>query len=90
MRTPASCNRVFWVLAAAWTVLMATSCEGDGARVALPGKVGAAGELVVVATPGVWEECGGRHAAGHPGAAVSGPASVRAVDGRGASGAGAV
>ena len=31
-----------------------SACEGDGARVALPGKVGAAGELVVVAPPEVW------------------------------------
>ena len=31
-----------------------SACEGDGARVALPGKVGAAGGLVVVATPEVW------------------------------------
>ena len=31
-----------------------SACEGDGARVTLPGKVGAAGELVVVAPPEVW------------------------------------
>lgn len=30
------------------------SCAGDGARVALPGKVGATGELVVVASVDVW------------------------------------
>jgi hypothetical protein len=36
-----------------------TSCEGDGARVALPGKVGAAGELVVVAPVEVWESAAG-------------------------------
>jgi hypothetical protein len=59
MPIPASFNRVFWVLATAWAVLMGTSCEGDGARVALPGKVGAAGELVVVATPGVWGSVAG-------------------------------
>ena len=36
-------------------VLSLCACEGDGARVALPGKVGAAGELVVVAETKVWE-----------------------------------
>ena len=36
-------------------VLSLCACEGDGARVALPGKVGAAGELVVVADTKVWE-----------------------------------
>ena len=36
-------------------VLSLCACEGDGARVALPGKVGAAGELVVVAETEVWE-----------------------------------
>lgn len=35
-------------------VLSLSACEGDGARVALPGKVGAAGELVVVAETNVW------------------------------------
>lgn len=35
------------------------SCQGDGARVALPGKVGAAGELVVVAPQDVWESVAG-------------------------------
>ena len=44
----------FAVLLAAtgWAIL--SGCEGDGARVALPGKVGAAGELVVVAPMDVW------------------------------------
>ena len=36
-------------------LLSLCACEGDGARVALPGKVGAAGELVVVADAKVWE-----------------------------------
>lgn len=40
-------------------MLFLASCEGDGARVALPGKVGAAGELVVVATPEVWNGAAG-------------------------------
>ena len=35
-------------------VLGLWSCAGDGARVALPGKVGATGELVVVASVDVW------------------------------------
>ena len=35
-------------------MLCTASCEGDGARAALPGKVGAAGEIVVVAEPGIW------------------------------------
>ena len=42
-----------WFVAALALVSM-SACEGDGARVALPGKVGAAGELVVVAPPEVW------------------------------------
>lgn len=41
-------------LVVALALVSLSACEGDGARVALPGKVGAAGELVVVATPEVW------------------------------------
>ena len=43
-----------WFALAGLCVLL-SSCQGDGARVALPGKVGAAGELLVVATPEVWK-----------------------------------
>ena len=43
-----------WFALAGLCVLL-SSCQGDGARVALPGKVGAAGELLVVATPDVWK-----------------------------------
>lgn len=39
----------------AFFLLCAMGCAGDGARVALPGKVGAVGELVVVAESSVWE-----------------------------------
>jgi hypothetical protein len=35
--------------------MMIAGCQGDGARIALPSKVGAAGELVVVASQEVWE-----------------------------------
>ena len=43
--------------ATGWIVLalLWVGCQGDGARVALPGKVGAVGELVVVADNEVWE-----------------------------------
>ena len=50
MAIPTRCS-----LVVAAFVLALSACEGDGARVALPGKVGAAGELVVVATTEVWE-----------------------------------
>ena len=50
MAIPTRCS-----LVVAAFVLSLSACEGDGARVALPGKVGAAGELVVVATTEVWE-----------------------------------
>lgn len=43
-----------WFALAGLCVLL-SSCQGDGARVALQGKVGAAGELLVVATPEVWK-----------------------------------
>ena len=43
-----------WFALAGLCVLL-SSCQGDGARVALPGKVGAAGELLVVSTPEVWK-----------------------------------
>ena len=54
MAIPTGCN-LSTVLAAAVMLLSLVACEGDGARVALPGKVGAAGELVVVAETAVWE-----------------------------------
>ena len=54
MAIPTGCN-LRTVLAAAVMLLSLVACEGDGARVALPGKVGAAGELVVVAETAVWE-----------------------------------
>ena len=43
--------------APAWIALalLWLGCQGDGARVALPGKVGAVGELVVVADDEVWQ-----------------------------------
>ena len=47
-----------WFALAGLCVLL-SSCQGDGARVALPGKVGAAGELLVVATPEVWKSPAG-------------------------------
>mgnify|MGYP002620955650 CR=1 FL=1 len=47
-----------------WALVMGVwfavaSCAGDAARVALPGKVGAAGELVVVAEVDVWNGAAG-------------------------------
>ena len=47
-----------------WALVMGVwfavaSCAGDAARVALPGKVGAAGELVVVADVDVWSGAAG-------------------------------
>ena len=54
MPTPTPFDRLLTALLAGLMLLGTTSCEGDGARVALPGKVGAAGELVVVAEPGIW------------------------------------
>ena len=56
MGIPRNCN-VRCVLLAALIAL--GSCAGDGARVALPGKVGAAGELVVVADLSVWQSAAG-------------------------------
>lgn len=49
---------------ATWALLVGmwfavASCAGDAARVALPGKVGAAGELVVVANADVWNGAAG-------------------------------
>ena len=47
-----------WALAVgAWFAV--ASCAGDSARVALPGRVGAAGELVVVAELDVWNGAAG-------------------------------
>ena len=54
MAIPTRCSLVL-----AAFVLSLSACEGDGARVALPGKVGAAGELVVVADTEVWEGSAG-------------------------------
>ena len=54
MAIPTRCSLVFVAF-----VLSLSACEGDGARVALPGKVGAAGELVVVAETEVWEGLAG-------------------------------
>ena len=54
MPTPTRFKRLAtWTFAVGALFLMA-SCAGDAARVALPGKVGAAGELVVVADVDVW------------------------------------
>jgi len=47
-----------WVLVVGVWFAVA-SCAGDAARVALPGKVGAAGELVVVADVDVWNGAAG-------------------------------
>ena len=58
MATPTRCDVRIIAMFAACAMAM-FSCSGDGARVALPGKVGAAGELVVVATPEVWESVAG-------------------------------
>ena len=59
MQIPTPFDRALtWAVLASLLVMM-TSCEGDGARVALPGKVGAAGELVVVAPTEVWTSAAG-------------------------------
>ena len=59
MQIPTPFDRALtWALSACLLVMVA-SCEGDGARVALPGKVGAAGELVVVAPTEVWTSAAG-------------------------------
>lgn len=55
MQTPTPSKFIASWLTLALALVSFCACEGDGARVALPGKVGAAGELVVVATPEVWE-----------------------------------
>ena len=54
MQIPTPFDRALTSALAACLLVMMASCEGDGARVALPGKVGAAGELVVVAPTEVW------------------------------------
>jgi len=55
MQTPTPSKFIASWLTLALALVSFCACKGDGARVALPGKVGAAGELVVVATPEVWE-----------------------------------